>query len=340
MDSLYKKYLTITLLLILLGTANVVSAISGACSSHRGVNCSMGASSLGNVVCNDGWESSTYYYDTDECQTSFKISCPMPVLFGCLEDFQYTQDQDLCTQEQANADTYCKSMQTSAGRNGGVIPSCSDLPYKPSTSACAQAIACKQQIDNNKLANQKFNDCMNTQLQEEQQMNDDKLRLSEALLKQSQDQLKQLNLNESCGTFGVYNQNTNQCGCTDGYVYANGKCNLTQDQIDILINQADTEVPTSTPTYKMYQGIAKPSPKLVTPPTKKPKPSLDNIFDTSTSNTKNASTTALQGFIIGSSSTTPSTTTTQQTTQSQKTPFWGNVKNFLKHFNPFSWFKR
>ena len=52
-----------------------VSATSGACSYHGGVNCNAGANSDGKVVCNDGWvNSSVYFSDAEECQNIQK--CP------------------------------------------------------------------------------------------------------------------------------------------------------------------------------------------------------------------------------------------------------------------------
>lgn len=61
-----KKLLLLTISFVPL----FVYATSGACSNHGGVNCSVGAGTSGQVVCNDGWdESSVQYSDTSECQT-------------------------------------------------------------------------------------------------------------------------------------------------------------------------------------------------------------------------------------------------------------------------------
>jgi len=64
-----KKIIFVSLLLLSIQFQNVY-ATSGACSYHGGVNCSAGASSYGKAICNDGWESSTYYSLTDECKSS------------------------------------------------------------------------------------------------------------------------------------------------------------------------------------------------------------------------------------------------------------------------------
>ena len=47
----------------------VISATSGACSDHGGVNCSIGPNWDGGVICNDGWrDSSIKYIDMQECK--------------------------------------------------------------------------------------------------------------------------------------------------------------------------------------------------------------------------------------------------------------------------------
>lgn len=51
-------------------------AISGACSSHTGVNCSIRSTF---ATCNDGFVSSTLYSQTDECQSS----CIPPIYPSC-----------------------------------------------------------------------------------------------------------------------------------------------------------------------------------------------------------------------------------------------------------------
>jgi|ERR1035437_2187181 hypothetical protein len=62
-----KKYI-ITFVIALLIIPSTVSATSGACSYHSGVNCSAGASVTGNAICNDGSISSVSYYSMSECQ--------------------------------------------------------------------------------------------------------------------------------------------------------------------------------------------------------------------------------------------------------------------------------
>lgn len=60
-------------------------AVSGACSSHGGVNCT-NADFDGSVICNDGWaDSSTSFYSADEC----KNFCIPPVKTNCSNESEY-----------------------------------------------------------------------------------------------------------------------------------------------------------------------------------------------------------------------------------------------------------
>lgn len=52
-----------------------VGAISGACSSHNGVNCSMGRQPNGKVYCNDGWAESVADYDFMVACKNYKFNC-------------------------------------------------------------------------------------------------------------------------------------------------------------------------------------------------------------------------------------------------------------------------
>src|ERR1700730_15701050 len=89
----------------------VAAATSGACSGHLGINCSAGPGAYGQVICNDGWHgSSVSYASMEECQASqpsLTSVCTPPALTGCTEQSEYTQLQNLCAQEQTQADSYC-----------------------------------------------------------------------------------------------------------------------------------------------------------------------------------------------------------------------------------------
>lgn len=51
------------------------NAISGACSSHNGVNCSMGRQLNGKVYCNDGWTESMADYDFMVMCKNYQFNC-------------------------------------------------------------------------------------------------------------------------------------------------------------------------------------------------------------------------------------------------------------------------
>ena|GEM_PF-6713163 len=82
-----KKILTLSMIFsfCLLFFVQAENATSAACDSHGGANCSIGASTSGNVICNDGWESLTKFFQASECQTS----CEYPISSGCRTESDY-----------------------------------------------------------------------------------------------------------------------------------------------------------------------------------------------------------------------------------------------------------
>lgn len=90
-----RKIILLLSLLIFIEIPTVALATSGACSSHGGVYCMLGASYDGSVTCNDFTsDSAVYYWDTVECGgtvTQILSNCPAT---GNLE----TQINDLVSQ--------------------------------------------------------------------------------------------------------------------------------------------------------------------------------------------------------------------------------------------------
>ena len=76
----------ILFVLSLLALPAVSLAVSGACSSHLGVNCSAGADFDGSVICFDGWRQSTVAYSSaDECKnTTTETTCNVSALNALL----------------------------------------------------------------------------------------------------------------------------------------------------------------------------------------------------------------------------------------------------------------
>jgi len=72
MNKFFIVFLFIVASFFFLENAN---AISGACSSHNGVNCSMGRQLNGKVYCNDGWTESMADYDFMAMCQNYQFSC-------------------------------------------------------------------------------------------------------------------------------------------------------------------------------------------------------------------------------------------------------------------------
>src|ERR1035437_6987019 len=91
MDQQKKKFKLLKAIIFLFFLGPVIAfAISGACSNHGGVNCSAGVGAHGGAICNDGYESSTSYYVTDECIAVNKTPCISPTKNYCTSTSDYT----------------------------------------------------------------------------------------------------------------------------------------------------------------------------------------------------------------------------------------------------------
>jgi hypothetical protein len=58
------KFSAFIVSLIFIANLSFVSAVSGACSGHGGVDCSVGADTDGSVICADGWRNSSVSYSS------------------------------------------------------------------------------------------------------------------------------------------------------------------------------------------------------------------------------------------------------------------------------------
>lgn len=65
-------------IIILISIPGFAFAISGACSSHLGVNCSVYNTTNGDAICNDGTDSSVNYYLMDECRQQTSCASLVP----------------------------------------------------------------------------------------------------------------------------------------------------------------------------------------------------------------------------------------------------------------------
>lgn len=278
-----KKLLPIVFLLFPL----FAYASSGGCSDHAGVNCSAGAGPSGNVICNDGWGgSSVNYYSMAECTTPTISSCIAPVEL-CVPEAE-TQWQSLCAQKQAQDAAYCARIGTSAAAYGGNGNAPCNPPPQPATY-CAQATLCQTQIDAYNSAKQVFNTCIANQVQQNAEQSQEQQNALLSQLQQSQAELKQLNLNKTCGdALATYNQTSGKCECETGYFYTDGKCETNEEDAKRILDQviASSSLKTATrPTTTPHTG---------TPPTPHKSPLVAGIMSgfTPTSTTSASSTIA------------------------------------------------
>ena len=225
-----KKYLLISgLSIILLGITPIAFATSGACSYHGGIDCSAGSGPLGNAICKDGTESSTNYYDAQECSVN-RSYCVAPLRNYCTSASDYAAH---CGQpSQYTYDMYnachadCESQINKYQSDLANYNICLSQQPGQGTSIPTQSV---QQMIQQEQARQKASDL---QLQE-----------AENRLKQSQAQLNQLNLDKSCGdSLATYNQAQSKCECESDFTYTNGKCVFDQDKFDQISNEVMTEV--------------------------------------------------------------------------------------------------
>ena len=168
-----------------------VSATSGACSYHTGVNCAAGSSYTGNVICNDGWvNSSVKFYDTDEC----KLLDPCP---GIISGLSCTNESDYArVQEQVDA---MRGRQRAILANTGMIGSGSD---NSKTIGQDQLDLCRKAIGLYSAMVSSREQCLNGQQQERIQQSE----------KDRQSQCSVLH-----GYDSFYNENKSRCECRDGY---------------------------------------------------------------------------------------------------------------------------
>lgn len=147
-------FLLLLPLALILTPLSPALATSGACSSHGGVDCGAGASSDGNVICNDGWTGSSVAYSAmAECgaPSSYQV-CIMP--FAACSQSQLTELQ----QEVASASQEFAAL----GAGGDSAASSYFSGFQSEITQCQAAIALYQ----SQL--QTYQACLDQQSQSEQ----------------------------------------------------------------------------------------------------------------------------------------------------------------------------
>jgi hypothetical protein len=141
-----------------------VSATSGACSNHGGVNCSIGFdSATGNAICNDDFVSSVSYSNMDECDAG-QAHCPLPDAKtscdqGSVNSYQNSYDQ--CVQQHTqSAQKLADGLSMNCGRSGGT--ECYFNPT-PDLSSCdlysSKAQLCKLEMNKFDTDMQTYKQC-------------------------------------------------------------------------------------------------------------------------------------------------------------------------------------
>ena len=179
------KFNSALLSIILFGALllpNVSFATSGACSAHGGVNCAASAGSLGNAVCNDGWQSSVSFYLTDECFNS--STCFLHA----------TKDCD------ANMLGNITGLQNLYGMGG-------------SSQATGEIQGCKDAHTLYLAGLAEYNSCVSTNATARQQS----IQIQTQALAQSLQQSEDAVCQEPHGIYSYYDSSKNACACQSGY---------------------------------------------------------------------------------------------------------------------------
>jgi len=165
---------------------NISLAISGACSSHAGVNCSAGFDSDGSVICNDGWiDSSVGYYSVQECN----ICSSYLYHTGCKNKSDFNLIRD---------------------KYGSVF---SGMRIEAENK-------CLAEIQNYETKQVKYEQCMD--LREEAVRV--RSNYMDTKLKQILEQFSTNNTIPKCPSNSSYNNTTNNCPCDTGYIISGNSC--------------------------------------------------------------------------------------------------------------------
>jgi len=193
---MYKRIGFLVIVFFSLITFDKAYATSGACSSHLGVNCSVGPAGDGSVTCNDGWSnSSVNFYSADECKPNLACTSPSSSGSGCKTENDYG----------------ALSLQLS--RTGG-------FDSLSGTSALNQ---CRSQITAYQTQQQEYQSCLNQNQTQSSNYYSGMQQETARLNLESSQTLK----NIDCMTKYLkahYDQGTNQCVCDTGMWNDGVKC--------------------------------------------------------------------------------------------------------------------
>ena len=210
---------------------------SGACSSHKGVNCSIGSHIDGSAICNDGWvDSSIKYHAVQECKLSLDDICPYPTYRSSNTEYSCKSDLNKCEgSNQAaivNNITSGRSMYspTEADNIEAELPDCG-----------AQYDSCVSPIQKEMRLINQWEQCSVKATKEAEK----RYQLALESMKRA-DKFNQLEIKKSsCGSFSSYNESEDKCYCDIGYEISDTTNQCALKKIEEL-SQPVTITPVST----------------------------------------------------------------------------------------------
>ncbi|MCX6738968.1 MAG: hypothetical protein NT098_02845 [Candidatus Parcubacteria bacterium] len=179
----------------------VTFAISGACSYHGGVNCSIGPSITGMVTCNDGWvNSNVLFSNTDECMVV--DSCPGIYLGTCTTEADYARMQQQVDSMRGRT----RALNSAQGILGSPMDQSSSIGQD-------QLDSCRKDIDG-----------YNAQVRAQDQCYSRKIQI--ATQQQTQTLDNWCHYKSDKGLYSHYDEASKQCVCQNGYTVngVTGQC--------------------------------------------------------------------------------------------------------------------
>ena len=212
-----KKIIVLVLVGVFFLIPNTSYAVSGACSWHGGVNCNVGPSISGGVICNDGWiDSSVMYSSMLGCGGS-KCDLLIPKSTICNNESQY--------QEIYNEALQGTSKCVTGGEAGGFMTSsftCLSPDQQIMNGAYAwQLKACRDEISSYNSQKALYDLC----IADEDKKQDELLAQEMYNLAEKNKLIKDSDCLIKFGLGAFYYSPLNSCQCESGY-----EMNITKDK--------------------------------------------------------------------------------------------------------------
>ncbi len=250
--------LTIIFSIFLFNIENI-DAISGACSSHGGVNCSMGRQLNGKVYCNDGWTDSMANYSFMVMCQNYKFRCNTSEWNDLsrkykLEELYFKMGE---ITDEMNRLVYSPSIQKEEVdiliKRYNLYKSQYDLAFALAEESCFDIGADRAYRNNFERIQSEFYDKQIKESQKEiEQLEEDKRKLDEWYRKESE-RLDKLEKKNICPLNSTLVED--KCKCNIGYSVYSGQCVLTTDYCKLTYgNNSITKTTNDTTHCDCTQG--------------------------------------------------------------------------------------